>query len=123
MEDRISHLESDIHKLNPKLIQLVWKVDDVDQKTLDEPSFDFQDEIINFSSRSENLEERLESLSNRVNEFNVGFSGLPTTKLLSHSLWTRMWAVWGHSVLGNISFVLVLYISIFILGNGIDFPR
>jgi hypothetical protein len=123
MEERISNLESDLHRLSAKLIQLAWKVDDVDKKTPDEPSLDFQDEIINISSRLENIEERLESLSNRVNEPDVGFSGLPITKLLSHSLWTRMWAVWGHSVLGNILFVIVLYILFFILGNGINLPR
>jgi hypothetical protein len=117
MEDIISNLQSDLHRLNAKLIQLAWKIDDVDKKT-PEPSLDFQDEIINLNSRLANIEERLDSLSNRDNEIDVGFSELPNTKLLSHNIWTRMWAVWGHSVLGYVMFAIIFYVLFFILELG-----
>lgn len=101
MEEMISSLQSDLHRLNAKLIQLAWKIDDVAKMTPYEPSMDYQDELVNISSRLDNIEERFESYSSQVNELDFGLPPLPETKLLSHTLWKRMWAVFGHGVLGN----------------------
>ena len=102
MEDRVSDLQSELDMLNVKLIRLAWKIDDVDKKIPDESSMEIHDEVVDLKSHMVSFEEKLDYLNNYVNEFDVGFPELPQTNLLSHSLWKRMWAVFGHGLLGNI---------------------
>jgi len=110
MEDRLFDLESNLDKLNVKLIQMAWKIDDVDRKISEAPSINIQDEVYDFRGNLLSLENSLFSLRMRIGELEERVTAeqrklptLPDTNLISESLWQRMWAVFGHGLLGNIA--------------------
>lgn len=126
MEDRISSLQSNLDEINIKLHQLAWKIDDVDKKILEEPSIDTQAEVYDLRGKLLSVENELFSLRVRIGELEGMFSSyqnsvqtLPDTNIISHSLWKRMWAVFGHGLLGNITLVTWIIAIVFLLVEGI----
>jgi len=125
MEDRLLDLQSNLDNLNVKLIQLAWKINDVDKKIQDGPEKDIQSEIADLKSKIINLEKNYESLESKfasletTNLANSNYiNRLPTSNLLSESLWKRMWAVFGHGLPGYIMLIIVVYVATFVLGLG-----
>jgi len=125
MEDRLFDLESNLDKLNVKLIQMAWKIDDVDRKISEAPSIDIQDEVYDFRGNLLSLEKSLFSLRMRIGELEERVTAeqrklptLPDTNLISESLWQRMWAVFGHGLLGNIALTAWIIAIILLLTGG-----
>jgi len=94
MEDRLFDLESNLDKLNVKLIQMAWKIDDVDRKISEAPSINIQDEVYDFRGNLLSLENSLFSLRMRIGELEERVTAeqrklptLPDTNLISESLW------------------------------------
>ena len=115
MEDRISALKSDFERFKVQLHQLAWKIEEVDKKIPEEPLMDTQEEVYNLRGKLFQVETELSSLRIRISEFEDMFSSYmkpvqtyPDTNIISPSLWKRMWAVFGHGLIGNV--ILALWI-------------
>jgi hypothetical protein len=125
MEDRLSALESEIDRLNVKLHQLAWKMDDMDKKILEEPSeaseveiYDLRGKLVNFESELSLMSTRIGVINKLISSYQDPVIDLPDTNIISHSLWKRMWAVFGHGLVGNIILTTWIIAIIIILFRG-----
>ncbi|MHA2403426.1 MAG: hypothetical protein ACXADH_10585 [Candidatus Kariarchaeaceae archaeon] len=125
MEDRKSNIESELVRLSTKLIQLAWKIDDVDKKISEEPRETTQVEIHDLRGKLLTIENELSSLRIRIGDLEELHSAnqepvrtLPDTNIISPNLWKRMWAVFGHGLLGNIILITWVFAIIILLFAG-----
>jgi hypothetical protein len=113
MEDRLWELQSEVHNLSKQLLVVARKIDTVEKAVDLEPLQKTFTVIDDQTGRIVSLENRVDYLSRNLAELEQKFSSqqvmtptLPDTNLLSHSLWKRMWAVFGHGLLGYIFFLI-----------------
>jgi predicted nucleic acid-binding Zn-ribbon protein len=66
MEYRKSNIESELVSLSTKIIQLAWKIDDVDEKIFEEPREATQVEIHDLRGKLLKIENELSSLRIRI---------------------------------------------------------
>jgi ssRNA-specific RNase YbeY (16S rRNA maturation enzyme) len=125
MEDGKPAMESELVRLSAKLAQLAWKIDDVDKKIPEEPREATQVEIHDLRGKLLYVENEFSSLSIRIGDLEKIRSTnqepvrkLPETNIISSSLWKRMWAVFGHGLLGNIILITWVIAIILLLFGG-----
>jgi predicted nucleic acid-binding Zn-ribbon protein len=136
MEDRVIALEAEIDILNMKLLQLAWKIDDLEKRSLKEPSDakessdtkvlsdsrnpsnDAEVEIYDLRGKLVSVEGELSEIRTRIGVINKLISSneepdrnLPSTNIVSHSLWNR--------ILGNIILITWIIAIVIVLFQGI----
>ncbi len=117
MKDNLSILQSELDNLNTNIIQMTWKISDVEKVVNEEVSKDYQSNIFEMKNRLVDVEgrinevhDRISHIENRLEEiYAVSHQQIPETNLLSRSLWKRMWAVFGHGVILYALLALVVY--------------
>jgi chromosome segregation ATPase len=153
MEDRFLALESELDKLNRKLLQLSWKIEDIDKNNLEEPSvtaeepsvtaeepiataeealeiieepsdaveveiFDLREKLVSVESELSEIRIRIGVLNKLISSYEIPDINLPDTNIISHSLWKRMWAVFGHGLVGNVILTMWIFTIIIMLFRG-----
>lgn len=123
MEDKISAIELELGEINATLLQLAWKIDDVEKKSPNQTLEIFQVQTNDLRGKLVSVENELSLLRTRIDVLNKVISSyqepeitLPDTNIISHRLWNRMWAVFGHGLLGNIiltTWIIAIVILIF----------
>jgi chromosome segregation ATPase len=116
MNDNLSELQSELARLNTKIIQMAWKISDVEKAVNKEVFKDCQSSIVDMKNRLVELDGRINEVYGKISDIENRFEEsdaeslqqIPGTNLISHSLWKRMWAVFGHGVLlyGLLAFLL-----------------
>ena len=122
MEERVSALEKELDKVNRKLLQLAWKVDDIEKMKPDEPSedikrlsetvdvdvYDLRVKLVIVESELSEIRTRIGVINELISSNETPVGQIPDSNIVSHSLWKRMWAVFGHGLIGNV--ILALWI-------------
>ncbi len=122
MEERVSALEKELDKVNRKLLQLAWKVDDIEKMKPDEPSedierlseavdvdvYDLRAKLVIVESELSEIRTRIGAINELISSNETPVDQIPNSNIVSHSLWKRMWAVFGHGLIGNV--ILALWI-------------
>jgi hypothetical protein len=115
-------LEKELDKVNRKLLQLAWKVDDIEKMKPNGPSEDIERlseavdvDVYDLRAKLVIVESELSEIRTRIGVINELISSnetpvdqIPNSNIVSHSLWKRMWAVFGHGLIGNV--ILALWI-------------
>lgn len=132
MDDRVIALEKDLEIISQKVLQLAWKVDDIEKMESDDPTEDIErlskiiySDVYNLKGKMASLENDLSEVRARIgwiNEFISSYEPpviqIPDTNIVSHNLWKRMWAVFGHGLLGNVILILWIIAIIIMLFSG-----
>jgi hypothetical protein len=132
MEERISALESDIDILNRKVLQLAWKVDDIEKLNFQQPSeaieelpdpvnvnvYDLRGKLVILESELSEIRIRIGIINEQISAYEIPVVYLPDSNIVSQSLWKRMWAVFGHGLPGNVILALWIVAIIMILFRG-----
>lgn len=125
MEDKITTLELELNRLNAKLIRLAWKIDDVDKKKLMEHPEGNEDDVTYLLEKVINIDHDISIVKASIENFQTEFSSypiqvpeIPATNLISHTLWKRMLAVFGHGLVGNVLTTILITLIITYLYSG-----
>ena len=132
MEERVTALENELDVINRKLLQLAWKVDDIEKIKPNEQSegieghsepvevdvYDLRGKMVVLESELSEIRTRIGLINELVSSYDSPVGLLPDTKIISHSPWKRMWAIFGHGLLGNTILALWIVAIITILSRG-----
>lgn len=107
MNDNLSELQSELTRLNSKIIQVAWKISDVEKAVNIEAFVDFQSSVVEMKNKLVELDERINEVFGRMSDIEKRYEEIdavprrliPETNLVSQSLWKRMWAVFGHGII------------------------
>jgi hypothetical protein len=133
MEERVSALEKELDIVNRKLLQLAWKIDDIEKMKPDEPSgdierisesvdvdvYDLRGKLVVVESELSELRTRIGVINELISSYEAPVGHLPDSNIISNSLWKRMWAVFGHGLLGNVILTLWIVAIVMILFRGL----
>jgi hypothetical protein len=103
MEDRVSALETELAGLNLKLLQIAWKMDDIDKRIPEEPSetseepseisdvevYDIRGKLIVVENELSEIRTRIGVMNKLISTYENPDIDLPDTNIVSHSLWKR----------------------------------
>lgn len=109
MEERISALESEIDILNRKVLQLAWKIDDIEKLKILQPSedieeisepvnidvYDLRGKLVILESELSEIRTHIGMINEQISAYEIPVVYLPDSNIVSQSLWKRMWAVLG----------------------------